>query len=355
VLRGIPNKREHLARLLGRLGVLGLLERSAAAWQPGLVVLTYHRLTELGANQFYDPVISATAESFRAQVEWLQSHVEILTLSDLIAQLDSRLPSRKPAVLLTFDDGYRDNFDSAVPILREYKVPATFFIPTGLVESPRLPWWDYIAYVIKQTRTRQLTLERNALGSRTSSAMVINLEILPKAAAIGMIIREFLDGRISDEAWFLKQLGDRAEVDVDQDGLGRALFMSWDQIQAIPDASAGLAIGSHAHSHQRLASLDNEAQRSELTQSKQILEQRLGREITAVAYPYGWAGTYTATTKLLAAEAGYRLAFTSREGVNRPSTLDHYEINRLGVGSSDSAVLLRGRAALQSLFGASFL
>jgi peptidoglycan/xylan/chitin deacetylase (PgdA/CDA1 family) len=131
--------------------------------------------------------------------------------------------------------------------------------------------------------------------------------------------------------------------------------MTWDQIQAITATGAGLTIGSHAHDHQRLASLDDEAQRRELTQSKQILEQRLGCEITAVAYPYGWPGTYTASTKLLAAEAGYRLAFTSRQGVNRLSTLDHYEINRLGVGSGDSAVLLRGRVALQSLFGGSFL
>ena len=67
------HKREYLARALGGLGVLGLLERLTAAWRPWLVVLTYHRIAEPGADRFYDPVISATPESFRAQVEWLQA------------------------------------------------------------------------------------------------------------------------------------------------------------------------------------------------------------------------------------------------------------------------------------------
>ncbi len=65
------NKRESLARLFGRTGLLRLLERLAAP-RPGLVVFTYHRIAEPGADPFYDPVISATPDSFRAQVDWLE-------------------------------------------------------------------------------------------------------------------------------------------------------------------------------------------------------------------------------------------------------------------------------------------
>jgi hypothetical protein len=74
---GIPNKREFLARAFGRLGVLGLLEHAVAAWRPGLVVLTYHRIAEPGAGPFYDPVISATPESFCTQIDWLRNHVNV--------------------------------------------------------------------------------------------------------------------------------------------------------------------------------------------------------------------------------------------------------------------------------------
>ena len=93
----------------------------------------------------------------------------------------------------------------------------------------------------------------------------------------------------------------------------------------------------------------------ELASSKQILENRIGRPIKALAYPYGWPGSYTAATKALAARAGYRLAFSSREGVNRFAGLDRYAISRLGVGSADSVALLRARSALHCAFGKSIL
>jgi peptidoglycan/xylan/chitin deacetylase (PgdA/CDA1 family) len=348
----MKNKREFLARVFGRLGLIGLLER-AAAGRPGLVVLTYHRIAEPSGDSFYDPVISATPEAFCAQVESLRRRVRILTLHELLAQLESGLPWREPAALLTFDDGYRDNFEAALPILRERGLPATFFLPTAFLETPQLPWWDQVAYVIKQTRVRCLGLERQPGGG--APPLAIDLEAMPRSAAIQTIIRAFLDETIADPRGFLDQLAARAEVAVDGEALARALFTSWDQVRQLTGAATALAIGSHGHTHHKLAGLDEESQRRELTESKRILESRLGREVTALAYPYGWPGTYTAQTRALAAEAGYRVAFAAREGVNRPGSLDPYEIRRLGVGSGDSPALLRARSALHAAFGKSFL
>jgi peptidoglycan/xylan/chitin deacetylase (PgdA/CDA1 family) len=347
------NKRRFLARVLGRLGVLGLLERMTAAARPGLIVLTYHRIAEADGDLFYDPVISATPESFRAQVEWLRSRLRILSLPELIARIESGSPWREPAALVTFDDGYRDNFEVAVPILRDRDVPATFFLPTAFLEAPRLPWWDQVAYVIKQTQVRRLMLERDPNGG--SPPLSIDLETMPRSAAIMTIIRTFLDGTIADEPWFLDRLAARAEVTVNDDALARALFTSWDQVRPITGAAPSLTIGSHGHTHHMLAGLDADAQRRELTESKRILESRLGRAVEVLAYPYGWPGTYTDQTKALAALAGYRLAFASREGVNRPPSLDPFDIRRLGVGSGDSPALLRARTALHAAFGTSFL
>ena len=347
------NKREFLARVFGKLGLLGLLERVVSAKRPGLIVLTYHRIAEPGADGFYDPVISATPESFRAQIAWLRRQVRVLSLPELIAMRESGSPWREPVALVTFDDGYRDNFEVAVPILREQNVPATFFLPTAFLESPRLPWWDQVAYVIKQTHQRRLVLERSPDHSQPS--LSIDLEAMSRSLAIMAIIRAFLDHTIADEPWFLEQLSARAEVAVDGESLACELFTSWDQVRQLVGSGSTLTIGSHGHSHQKLAGLDEASQRHELTESKRILESRLGREITALAYPYGWPGAYNERTKTLTAEAGYRLAFASIEGVNRPDALDPYDIRRLGVGTGDSPVLLRARAALYNVFGRSFL
>jgi peptidoglycan/xylan/chitin deacetylase (PgdA/CDA1 family) len=351
LFRVIPNKREFLARAFGQLGVLGLLEQTIARRRPGLVVLTYHRIAEPGADLFYDPVISATPESFRAQVEWLHHRVRLLTLDELIDQIESGAPWREPAMLLTFDDGYRDNFDLAAPILGERKAPATFFVPSAFLETPRLPWWDHVACVIKQTSVQRFIVERHSKGDPIP--LEIDLHTMSRSAAIMKIIRAFLDRTIVDERWFLDRLAEHAMVEIDAEGLARKLFMSWSHVHQL--AGSGLTIGSHAHSHRNLAALDDDTQSYELAGSKQILEARLGRPVKALAYPFGWAGTYTTRTKALASQAGYQLAFSSREGINRLARFDRYEISRLGVGSADSAALLRARSTLHAAFGKSFL
>ena len=131
--------------------------------------------------------------------------------------------------------------------------------------------------------------------------------------------------------------------------------MTWDQAKQLADSGAGMAIGSHSQSHPRLASLNEDAQYQELASSKQILENRIGRPIKALAYPYGWPGSYTAATMALAARAGYRVAFSSHEGINRFAGLDRYAMSRIGVGSADSAALLRRGSVFHCAFGNSIL
>jgi peptidoglycan/xylan/chitin deacetylase (PgdA/CDA1 family) len=354
----MQNKRENLARLFGRLGILGLLEHLATA-RPGLTVLTYHRIAEPGADLYFDPVISATPDSFRAQMDELTRRMRVLALREAIERIASNTPRHEPAALVTFDDGYRDNFDVAAPILRERGIPAAFFLPAAFLESPRLPWWDRVACIIKRTRVDRLELPRRPEGDRRPATgpppLVIDLGAMPRPAAIRAIIAAFLDGTIPDAAWFLETLAERADVALDAPAMARALFTDWDQVRRLTGPETGLAVGSHGYSHETLAGLDADSQRRELVESKRVLEERLGREVDALAYPYGWPGTYTAETKALAAGAGYRVAFSSLEGINRPGAIDPFEVRRLGVGSGDSPVLLRARAALHATVGRSFL
>ena len=156
---------------------------------------------------------------------------------------------------MTFDDGYRDNFEVAVPILYELKVPATFFISTRLVESPKVPWWDYVAYVIKKTQKRLFHLKRS---SRDNDVPIsIDFSKTSRDTAIKTIIQAILDKIIADESWFLEQLAETAAVAVEEPTLGHQLFMNWNQIRQLASTEIGLSIGSHAHSHNQLAKLES--------------------------------------------------------------------------------------------------
>ena len=138
MLDRIPNKREFLARSLGALGVFRLLERISTRRWPALVVLTYHRIGSPGikSNPYYDPVISATPEAFRDQLRFLRERFSMVRLEEIAGLDQASLGSRaKPAALVTFDDGYRDNFETALPILRGARCAGGLFHPDGFLAS----------------------------------------------------------------------------------------------------------------------------------------------------------------------------------------------------------------------------
>ena len=232
----VTNKRETLARLFGSLGLVRILEQIATRW-PVLVVLTYHRIAVpgVGSDPYYDPVISAMPEAFEAQLRFLATRFHILSLEallDLVADRSSSarsLPTAgKPLALITFDDGYRDNYQTALPILRRLGVPATFFIVTGFLDSAPLPWWDHVACVLKQTHVPRFALKRSP---DDVNPLVVNLgpkpEGLQRTTVIATVIRAFLDGEIKDERWFLAQLDERAEVAINAMALGASFSWTW--------------------------------------------------------------------------------------------------------------------------------
>jgi peptidoglycan/xylan/chitin deacetylase (PgdA/CDA1 family) len=349
ILRQIPNKRLALAWAARVVGILELLEFIAARREPVVTVLTYHRIALPAgpAQMYYDPVISATPESFRAQIELLARKFQLLTLDDLLctqAIANVAQSSHKPGVLVTFDDGYRDNYETALPILQRYDVPATFFISTQLVEDPTLPWWDHVAYALKTTRVSTLRVER---FEGDTEPLEIQLGPSPsavtRAAATRAIIGHFVDGTIDNHPWFLDQLSAQARVAIDTRAAGCELFMGWDEVKQL--ASAGMSIGSHGHSHQAMAKLSDVTQRAELVMSRTLLESATGKEVHALAYPFGWDQTYSPRTQELATEVGYQLAFSATEGVNSLLTLcqEPMALRRLNIGTGDSPLLLRAR------------
>jgi peptidoglycan/xylan/chitin deacetylase (PgdA/CDA1 family) len=307
-----------------------------------LLVITHHRIGYPSKSPYYGSIFSASPEIFREQVCYLRTNFRILTLSEL----DTPAAFKEPSVLIAFDDGYRDNFEVAFPILKELGVPATFFIPTGFLEIPRLPWWDHAAYVLGQTAQTEIVLD-------WPKRMTIQLDSEGQTRAIWSVISLYLDGKIDDEPQFRAHLEERSAMTVDEAMLGRDLFMTWDQVRLL--ARAGMSIGSHSHNHPMLAKLSGEQQQAELKTSKAILERELGSAVSSVAYPFGWEGAYNEITKLQAHTAGYRLAFSAKKGINRPGEHDQFALCRISVGFEDTPLLLRARSVCYSAFGFSLI
>ncbi|MGB2710613.1 MAG: polysaccharide deacetylase family protein, partial [Conexibacter sp.] len=112
----------------------------------GVLVLNYHRVGDGSATPWDHTLWSATAEGFDAQLTFLARHAEVVGPDDLPALAAGRRGRR---VLLTFDDGYRDNHEIAYPLLRRHGLQATFFLATGFLDRPHVAWWDEIAWMVR--------------------------------------------------------------------------------------------------------------------------------------------------------------------------------------------------------------
>src|SRR3954447_6223259 len=144
------------ARLIDRTG-LGRVLRRLGTWR-GALVLTYHRMYRPGASPHAEPRLwSATQEELDAQLSLLAREFDVVPARELGEGITS---ARGRVVVLTFDDGFRDNWELALPVLRSRGVPATFFLATGFIDDPRLAWWDELAWMVHKARNATMCLAR---------------------------------------------------------------------------------------------------------------------------------------------------------------------------------------------------
>ena len=283
--------------------------------KPGLLVVNYHRLGSSAGNAFDDDLFLPNPGEFRSQLLYLRENFDMINLEGLIRMAEGGFALDRPCVLITFDDGYRDNFEVGFPILRELGLPAVFFIATEFIQSSRLPWWDRIACSIKKTEQKTLTLDY-------PTPISLELGQNGRLEAIRQVQAAYTRADRIDASAFFNQLEERLQVRVDMESLGRRLFMSWEQVRAL--RHEGMDIGAHTHTHPVLARLAEPDQWKELVESKTILESELQEEVIVLAYPVGRKDCFTSETKRLAEKAGYRLAFSYEDGINLAGRTDPF-------------------------------
>jgi peptidoglycan/xylan/chitin deacetylase (PgdA/CDA1 family) len=333
------SKKQRLAAWLNRCGLFRLLE-----WwgrRPGLVILAYHRIGSPAGHLLDDGVLSATPEDFEVQLDYLRRHFDLPSLETVLDAVETGLPLSGPTALITFDDGYQDNVDCALPILHKRGIQAVFFICPRFVTSRQLPFWDRLAFVFKKA-ARSFNLER-------PFAYQVDLDGVSRPTAILRYLSALGDwsGRF-DEQQLFEHVEERAGVETPVESLGKNLFADWNGVRRL--MTAGMSIGSHCLTHPALPLLSEDEQRHELTGSKVELEQQLGRAITTVAYPYG---QHNDLTRRLAREAGYRLGFSYPGGRIYRTLTDLFDVRRIPIDCDVIWPEFRARLACSGALGRS--
>ena len=332
-------KRELLARGLfwsGATFLLGQLpERDL------LLVLNYHRIGNADGDLFAHPGLFSTSDQLSDHISYLKRHVSLVTLDEALAFVDGTIheKTRRCRVLITFDDGYLDNYEVAFPILRSHGVQGVFFLVTSWVGSGYVPWWDRITYLMKTARQRRFCL-------RYPADLAVDVDTNGMTKSLRDISAQYQRPDNTDPARFLRELGEEAKAkDLPET---KRRFLNWDEAREM--IGGGMAIGSHTHSHPILGELASDRQRQELAQSRTLLREQLSIEADALAYPFGHAAGFSDQTQQLAREIGYRAAFSYHGGTNLPGTARRYDVKRVGV-DEQSRLRFRVQAAICRLTG----
>jgi len=327
----LMSKRDRLARSLGSVGLLRLLWLWRRLVPDRLMVVNYHRILDPKEDFHEDRgLLDATLANFRWQMQLLSEETAVLNTEQAYAFLKGgRSSGRRPQVMITFDDGYVDNFTNAFPILKELGLSAVFFIPTAYVETTRRFWWDRVARLV------------NA-GWRWDGEVAAQ----ENSAQAKRRLYDFLKGLPAEQRDSLLDEGER------QKGITREtnerVVMNWEEIKTLVEN--GREIGAHSHSHRNLARLSPDALKMELSEAKRILEEQLGRAITTMSYPFGGRPDVTDQVKLAVREAGYDMAFSYMGGSKRRGKCNLMDLKRSSVEWRTSRALFRAKLVAPSVF-----
>ncbi|MGD0829312.1 MAG: polysaccharide deacetylase family protein [Terracidiphilus sp.] len=285
--------------------------------------MNYHRIGNAKDDLFDPGVFSATADELDHQISYLKRRVSLITLEEALAFIDgtSKEETRSCRVLITFDDGYLDNYSLAFPVLRSHGVQGVFFVATSMVGSCHLPWWDRIAYLIKTAQKRSFSLHYPC-------DLTVDMDEKGLEKCLREVLRLYKRPENSDPARFMQELSDAAKGRELPETLRR--FLNWDEAREM--IAGGMAIGSHTHSHHVLSQLEPIKQLEELSKSREILMEKLGAAPDAIAYPVGGKTSFTEQTQKAAREAGYRAAFSFYGGVNLQGKISPTDVRRIGIG-----------------------
>jgi peptidoglycan/xylan/chitin deacetylase (PgdA/CDA1 family) len=307
------SKRLLLSRILQKTGLLRLME--ALPSKPGILVLNHHRIGDAQATRFDRGVFSQTPEGLDEQIQIVRRRMPVIAGDELESLVTGKRPLKRTYAVFTFDDGYLDNYTKAFPVLTSHNVPAIFFPVTQYAGTNSVPWWDEIAYLVRNTQARSISV-------RTPAPLLLDVGE-DREQVILQLLRHYKRPDNSDGSAFLSELRESTGCSVPDPG---RRFLNWDEARLM--ARAGMEFGSHTCSHTILSQQSPEAQQWELEQSRQILEGELGLPIHSLAYPVGSRTAFTAETEEIAAKAGYSSAFAFHGGWNRTASMTATHLNR---------------------------
>ncbi len=270
------------------------------------IILAYHRILPQGSTDitFIQPGMYVTVEAFEKHMHYISQHYQVISLENLTCS-----PTPKNTCIVTFDDGWADNFTYAFPILRRYGIPATVFISTNMIETNNWPWTDRISYYIHTSNIYHfVNIMENAFQKQSRDIFkVINLtrdkkniveDILNYMKKLDhrtlITLMTFIDHSMSQQLEVLNM---------------KRPWLTWNEI--IEMSHNNISFGAHTHNHIILTKVSLDNAREEMLLSKEILSQKIRKPVHSFSYPNG---SYNEKITASVQECGFDIGVTTMRG-----------------------------------------
>ena len=277
-----------------------------------LLILMYHRFTNEPGS------FSTLASDFESHLKYLRQRYRVVSLTDAIQKLTSGDQVEPGTAVITIDDGYRDAYQVALPLLKKYDIPATIFVVTDFMDRKKWIWTDKARFIALHTQARTIEFENGSNVVRREISDRISK--LQAASDINLHLK-----RLADEEKELAIAKFAAAMDVEIPEVPTPEFeaLTWDEL--IEMEQHGVQVGSHTVSHPMLTQVDIERVRRELRDSKVRLENVLGHDVPVFCYPNGATNDQVTEEVRL---AGYDCAVTATHGFNELKP-DPFKLRRI--------------------------
>lgn len=338
-------KRDIAAGILGRLGITRAAQALARPPAGSVAILAYHRVLDVPDEDTYPfdiELVSASVGAFRRQMDHVARHFHPITFATLLAHLDRGTPPPPRSLIVTFDDGFLDNYLEAFPVLREKGIPATIFVSTGYIDRQENFWYERVANAVLASRSGRGELPDGRV-------LELGPDIPSRRAAVKQILAALKRVPDGERRRLVQQAVMQFDPDGRCDGDPRSGPLTWDHVREM--SAAGIEFGSHSVDHPVLSRVDDEGLRREFTESRARIEEVTGRAVQVVAYPVGGPDAFDGRVKAAAREAGYRLGVSYVTGIENTSSWDPFAIRRLHVERYTGEALFRAMLAMPRTFG----
>lgn len=288
------------------------------------IVLTYHRILPFSErnSSFSHSAIMVDTINFDRQINFINKHFKIITIDDFSKRINSKTSFTDCSCLITFDDGWLDNYKHAFPILKKHNIPALIFPATDYIESECLFWQEAMGHGFNQLLDNEKDDANEFL--RTHDLFKLkNKPDLERITHIRNYVRELKKLPYNEIDIIIKKiskiLGKINFGEIDR-------YLSWDQIKEMN--TNGIDFGSHACSHRILTRLKETDCMIELEKSKNLLANKLNKKIQTIAYPNG---NYDSNLLKLVKTADYTIGFSTNFGMvtkkDNPLRVNRININ----------------------------